>query len=83
LVLESAEEGNYNHEAAVTENPNMQATSLVEKMFKQVDDNCSKDGDASVRLLKESISTNDVIDADSTSVVIHKAKNLNCLWFPL
>jgi hypothetical protein len=53
LVLESAEEGNYNHEAAVTENPNMQATSLVEKMFKQVDDNCSKDDDASVRLLEE------------------------------
>jgi hypothetical protein len=61
VILESPEEGKYNGEVSVTEKPNAPSISLAEKTLKQVDDNCSKDDDASVHLLKESITTNDVI----------------------
>jgi hypothetical protein len=35
VILESAEEGKYNCEVTVTEKPNVQATSLVEKTLKK------------------------------------------------
>jgi hypothetical protein len=76
VVLESVEEGKYNCEVTVTEKPNLQATSLAEKSLKQVDDTCSKDDDASVQLLKESITT-----TDSTSIVM-QSKESELLMFP-
>jgi hypothetical protein len=50
------------------------------KTLKPGDDNCSKDDDASVQLLKESVTTNDVIDADRTSIVI-QSKESELLMF--
>jgi hypothetical protein len=81
VMLEIAEEGKFNQEVTVTEKPNMQATSLAEKDVKKVNDNYSKDDDASVQLLKESMTTYDVIDADSTSVVV-QSKESESLMFP-